>query len=431
MNRSRMAWVVWGVGVFAYAVAVMHRTSLGVAGLEAAEHFDTTPGAISIFVVLQLATYAIAQVPVGMFLDRFGSRVMLTAGSLTMGAGQVLLGLAADLPQAYVARILLGIGDAAIFGSVLRLLPRWFDARRVPVLSQITAVFAAVGQIGSVVVVLPLIHLAGWQNGLVLTACASFIAAALALLLVRNTPPGEAKATASDPIREIPATLVRVTKHPATQLGFWVHFTCGFSFNAFVFMWGMPFLLVTQDLSRLEASGLFTALSVAAMTAGPVIGALTARHPLRRSDMALLVTIGLILCWSAVLLWPGRAPGGLLIALVIMLAVSAPSTGIGFDFPRTSLPYRRLGAANGIVIAGGFTGGTVLILLMGVVLDGIASGQPYTADQLRLAWALQAPFFVLGILGILSSRRRLRRRMAADGVIVPSWREVAERLRRT
>ena len=62
---GRMAWIVWGVGLFAYGVAVMHRTSLGVAGLEAADHFGTTPGIVSTFVVLQLATYALAQVPVG------------------------------------------------------------------------------------------------------------------------------------------------------------------------------------------------------------------------------------------------------------------------------------------------------------------------------------------------------------------------------
>ncbi|MCZ4079383.1 hypothetical protein O1W68_15660 [Rhodococcus sp. H36-A4] len=29
-------WLVWGVGVFAYIVAVLHRTAFGVAGLNAA-----------------------------------------------------------------------------------------------------------------------------------------------------------------------------------------------------------------------------------------------------------------------------------------------------------------------------------------------------------------------------------------------------------
>ncbi|NHB84688.1 hypothetical protein G7085_08910 [Tessaracoccus sp. HDW20] len=63
--------------------------------------------------------------------------------------------------------------------------------------------------------------------------------------------------------------MLRVTTHPATQLGFWIHFTSGFSFNAFVFMWGMPFLIIGQGLEQWEASGLIVVLSVASMVAAP------------------------------------------------------------------------------------------------------------------------------------------------------------------
>lgn len=191
MNNNgygRAAWVVWGVGLFAYAVVVMHRTSLGVAGLEAADHFNTTPGVVSTFVVLQLATYAIAQVPVGLLLDRFGSRILLTAGVLLAGGGQVLLAFAEDLPLAYAARLLLGVGDACIFNSVLRLLPRWFDARRVPVLSQVTGMFAAIGQIAAVGVVLPLIQGYGWTTGLLIASTTCVVAAVASAVFVRNSP---------------------------------------------------------------------------------------------------------------------------------------------------------------------------------------------------------------------------------------------------
>lgn len=426
---GRRAWLVWGAGLFAYAVVVMHRTSLGVAGLEAAEHFGTTPGVISTFVVLQLATYALAQIPVGLLLDRFGSRILLTAGVLLAGAGQVLLAFVDDLPLAYAARILLGVGDACIFNSVLRLLPRWFAPSKVPVLSQVTGMFSAVGQIAAVGIVLPLIVSEGWTMGLLLASGTCVVAAVATVALVRNAPPGEHSGVVVDPLREIPRNVAGVTLHPATQLGFWIHFTSGFSVNTFLFMWGMPYLIVGQGLTQLEASGLFTLLSVASMVAGPVIGALTARHPLRRSNLALIVIGGSVVAWGLVLGWPGRAPTLLLVLLVLVLAVNGPGTAIGFDFPRTNLPHTRLGAANGVVIAGGFTGGTLLILLMGVFLDRIAGGGQYTAEHLRWAWLLQVPFFIVGIAGMLYSRRRLRALMAKEGVVVPTWREVAARIR--
>lgn len=424
------AWVVWIVGLIAYAIAVMHRSALGVAGLEAADHFNTSPGIISTFVVLQLATYAFAQVPVGVLLDRYGSRIILTLGSAAILGGQVMLALATDLPAAYAARILMGLGDACMFNGILRLLPRWFDARRVPLLTQVTGMCGGFGQIAAVVAVLPLIHTIGWREGLLLASASSVVAVVMVVTIVRNAPPGTPSAVVVDPIRSVPASLARVSKHPATQLGFWIHFSSGFSMNAFVFMWGMPYLLVGQGRSQLEAGWLFTLLSVAAMVAGPIIGMLTARHPLRRSTLGLLVIWVQMVVWAIVLLWPGRVPLAVLVLLIVTLAVGGPGTGIGFDFPRTALPAQRLGSANGIVITGAFLGGTLLILVMGIFLDAVAAGTPYTPDQLRWAWWLQAPFFLVGIVGILVTRRRLRALQAAEGVIVPSWREVIERIRR-
>lgn len=428
--NTRTAWIVWGVGLFAYATAVMHRAALGAAGLQAAEHFNSTPGIISTFVVLQLAVYALAQVPVGILLDRFGSRIIIVLGSLILGVGQAMLAMADDLPLAYAARILLGIGDACIFNAVLRLLPRWFRPGLVPLLSQITGMSASFGQIASVLVVLPLIQQAGWQAGLLAVAAFSILPTLLAAGWIRDVPPGEDRGTIADPLREIPAAILGVTRHPATQLGFWVHFTSGFSFTAFLFMWGMPYLVIGQGLSQTTASLLFTALSVCSMVVGPVIGMLTARHPLRRSTLALIVICALIMAWAVVLVWPGYAPMPVLILLVVVLSAGGPGTGIGFDFPRTALPVNRLGAANGVVITGSFSGGTLLILVMGLFLDWIADGEEYTASDLRWAWALQAPFFAVGLIGILVSARRLTMLMAERGVVVPSWREVVERIRR-
>ena len=44
-RRSHRVWVVWSVALLAYLVGVMHRTSFGVAGLDAAQRFGATPAA--------------------------------------------------------------------------------------------------------------------------------------------------------------------------------------------------------------------------------------------------------------------------------------------------------------------------------------------------------------------------------------------------
>ena len=61
-------------------LAVFHRSSLGVAGLVATERFDISATQLATFTMLQLLVYAGMQIPVGLLVDRFGSRSVLLVG---------------------------------------------------------------------------------------------------------------------------------------------------------------------------------------------------------------------------------------------------------------------------------------------------------------------------------------------------------------
>ena len=66
-----------GVGVVAYVRTVMQRTSLGVAGLDAAQRFQVDPGPLPAFVFIQVAFSVAALIPAGLLADRYGARLML------------------------------------------------------------------------------------------------------------------------------------------------------------------------------------------------------------------------------------------------------------------------------------------------------------------------------------------------------------------
>jgi hypothetical protein len=135
--------------------------------------------------------------------------------------------------------------------------------------------------------------------------------------------------------------------------------------------------------------------------------------------------------WSAVLLWPGRPPLWLVIALLVVVAVGGPGSLIGFDFARTFNPARSLGSASGVVNVGGFLASFVMMLLVGVVLDVIdrangGSGIPselYSLDSFRVAFLVQFPVVGVGVVFLLRARRRTRRRMHEDeGIhVAPLW----------
>ena len=143
----RRAYAIWGAGLAVYVLAVFHRTSLGVAGLLAADRFDINASQLATFTVLQLAVYAAMQVPVGVALDRFGSRALIISGLVCMTIGQLWFAVADSFAMGLGARALVGAGDAMVFTAVLRLVAVWFLVRQAPVITQITGM---IGQMGAV-----------------------------------------------------------------------------------------------------------------------------------------------------------------------------------------------------------------------------------------------------------------------------------------
>jgi MFS family permease len=431
MTPARRAWSVWAVGIAAYVVAVLHRTSFGVAGLDAAQRFEVSASLLAGFTVLQLLVYAGLQVPVGVLLDRFGPRRLIVTGALVMAAGQLVLALAHSVGVAYAGRALVGAGDAATFVSVLRLVAAWFPPKRIPVLTQLTGLTGQVGQILSAVPLAAVLNARGWTTAFVGVAAVGVVVALAAAVAVHDEP-GVPVASGR------PVEVVRVWRdlrvawlHPGTRLGLWSHFTTQFSGVAFVLMWGYPFLVSGEGLSRATAGRLLTMMVLVGLATGPVIGVLVQRHPLRRSWLVLAVTGVNAGAWTAVLAWPGRAPVWLLALLVVALATGGPASMIGFDFARTFNPPNRLGTATGIVNVGGFVASLTTILLVGVVLDLRTGGaSSYGLDDFRVALLVQYVLWGLGLAGILRTRVLVRRRMARRGVVVPPIRAVLAARRR-
>lgn len=410
MDRVR-AWTIWSTGLLAYIVAVLDRTTLGVSGLNAADRFSASPSVLSTFVVLQVVVYAGAQVPAGVLLDRFGSRVLIVAGAALMAAGQLLLALTESLPLAIGARAIVGLGDAVTFISVLRLVPHWFPPKRVPLLTQLTGICGQLGQVLSAVPFLALLTGTTWATAYVSVAALGIVALVLVVTLVKNAPRGHVVAAESLTVRATLASVKTVWLRPGTRLGFFTHMGTQFSVTVFALMWGVPYLTVAQGQSAGAAGALLTVSVVAAISSGIAIGIFTGRYPHRRSRIVLAIIASNALVWTIVLALPGRAPLWLLVVLIVVISVGGPGSMVGFDFARTFNPSATLGTAQGMVNMGGFIASLLVMQAMGVIL-GAAGG--YSFDSFRLAWTVQYAAWVLAVVGILITRGKTRRLIKAE-----------------
>ncbi|MEU5877765.1 MFS transporter [Spirillospora sp. NPDC047279] len=411
----RLAWLLWAVGGTAYIVAVLHRTSFGVAGLEAADRFGTSAGMLASFTVLQLVVYAALQVPAGLLLDRLGPRRMVAGGALVMAAGQAMLAFASDVGFAVAARVLVGAGDAMTFISVLSVVTAWFPVRRIPVFTQLTGLLGQLGQVLSAIPLVALLHGPGWTAAFGSAAALGVFVGVLALVVLRDGPPRKAVRAS-----EVGRNVVEAWRHPGTRLGLWSHFVTQFSANTFALMWGFPYLVSGHELSPARASMLMTLLVLATMISGPFVGRLVGRYPLRRSWLVLGITSLSVAGWAVTLAWPPPAPPWLLVLLVLCVALGGPGSMIGFDYARTFNPPGRQGTATGIVNVGGFVASLVTILLIGLVLDAMSPDGEFTPEAFRVAWTVQIPIWLIGVAGVLRTRSLARRRMAADEALPAS-----------
>lgn len=421
------AWVIWTVGVAAYVLAITNRSSLSAVGVDAAARFDADAATLSMFAVVQLAVYGGMQIPIGVLLDRYGARPIMTIGMLLMAVGQLTMAVSPSVGVAILARMLLGAGDAAIFPGVLRLIATWFPAQRGPIMVQLTGIVGQTGQLVALVPLAALLHATSWSITFGSIAGLGVLFGVLVFLLIRNHPPDRDEDVSVDTdtgaIRVVTSAVdtgvgIRAAwAHPGTRLAFWSHFTTPFAGTAFVLLWGMPFLTAGEGRTTAEAASIMSLYVVVGMALGPIMGELSRRIPHLRSRALVLPTVAVqAVAWLAVVAYPGPAPLWLLLALAVALATGGPASMIAFDHARTHNPSHRLSTATGVTNAGGFLAALIAILLIGLALDLQGAGTPatYNLDAFRIAFLTQLPLWALGATFIVIERKRTRIRLGMD-----------------
>jgi MFS family permease len=410
------AWLVWAVGLLVYMLAVFHRSSLGVAGLVAAHRFGISASQLATFTMLQLLVYAAMQIPVGLLIDRFGPRSVLLVGTLMLTLAQAGFAFAHSYGLALLARAFVGVGDAMTFICVLRLVSTWFPVRRIPLVTQLTG---TLGQLGAVAAALPLtwaLAQLGWTRSYLLTASLGIVLAVAVLVVLHDGPSVRNLRGPRMSRRGITESLRASWSQPGTRLGFWMHFTTQFSATTLTLLWGYPFFVKGEGRSPATAGVLLTLVVVAIMVAGPVLGWAIGAHPWQRSTIVLSFLSVLVAVWSAVLLWPGHAPLGLLVLLVLVAGVGGPVSVIGFDVGRTSNPAHRLASATGIINQAGFYASLTLVIAIGLVLDWRTpgGGSDYTPSAFRWAMSVQYVLWVVGSIQIYRYRLRTRAKLLRE-----------------
>jgi len=172
--------------VVAGVINYMDRGTLAVANHRIAEDMNLSLGEMGLLLSAFSWSYALAQLPVGAMVDRFGPHRLLGFGLVFWSLAQAAGGFVTSFTQFVLSRIGLGIGEAPQFPSAARVVSNWFPVskRGVP-----TGIFNSASPLGTAIAPLLLTQLLivlDWRWVFIITGAAGLIMACLWLLLYRD-----------------------------------------------------------------------------------------------------------------------------------------------------------------------------------------------------------------------------------------------------
>jgi predicted MFS family arabinose efflux permease len=339
-----------------------------------------------------LALFSV-QLPVGLWFDRFGARRTVSAVSLLAGAGALWIAQASNAADLIAGRIVVGVGCAASFMSVVFLCARWFSARELS--TALSWVFAA-SNLGTLAAATPLAWVAaeiGWRNGFVGLAVITLVVAVLFYAVVRDRPPGSRLPTThKEPLSDVFRGLWQVWRTPGLLPLLSMHFFAYATMLTVLGVWGGPYLFDVHKLDGVQRGNVLLAMGIAQtigiLCYGPMDRVLQSRKKV--VILGTYVSAALLLALAAIAQPSLPVAIALLVAVCFCCAFGTVIVAQG----RTLFPDRLGGRAVTTVNMAQCLGLTVLPAITGYIVEGWGAGD----TAYRLVFAALAAGLVLGSL---------------------------------
>ncbi len=176
-----------------YFMSYLFRVVNAVAGPRLAAELDLSSGDLGLLTSVYFLAFASAQIPIGIFLDRFGPRRVEAILLLVAAGGAAMFAAAQGVGGLIVGRALIGLGVASCLMAALKAYSEWFPTDQ---LSLVNGAHMAVGGLGALAGGVPVemtIEIAGWRPlFLILASLCVAVSAAIFFIVPRR---GEARSS--------------------------------------------------------------------------------------------------------------------------------------------------------------------------------------------------------------------------------------------
>ncbi len=396
-SKRKQVWIgslICAVGALFYCYEFFLRIIPGALQSELSAAF----GHISASAFGQLSAvyyfaYSPMQMPVGMLMDRFGPRRLLTLACFLCTLGSFLFSYSSSIPIAGSGRFLVGFGSSFAFVGVLSLAMNWLPRRYFSLVAGLVTTLGMLGLVYGEVKLTEMVVSMGLNYVLLAMVILGFILTLLILFIVRDRPSVTIVHTQS-----LSSFFRDVWKVLAAREVWIIGFVgaCLYtSLSVFGELWGKSYLEHAHHLTKIEAAKTISAMFLGWAVGAPLAGYLSDWTGRRVFPLVIGALLAFI-CICVVLYWPGLSYVSLNVWLFLYGVFSATEIIVfvlAKEMSGAKLSGTIFAATNMIVTLGG----VIFQPLVGKLLDLFGENTLVSGEHVYRAADYQCALSILPI----------------------------------
>lgn len=242
--------------------------------LAQAFHSDTLN--LRLLVLSAIIPLLLFQIPIGIFLDKFGTRRITSLGVLISAMGVILFANSSALIMAYIGRFLIGMGAGVAMVNIVKILVQWFHPKLFATLFGLTIALAGLGDLLGIYITSTFVETFGWRMAMMNYGLAGIIFSAIFFILVKDNAPGAQYDINpnNEPFKLRPAIIRMLKRKQSWMLALFAGFVQT-PFPVSIGLLGIPYLKAKHFFTEDQARFIFGALLLGVCISAPLMGYLS------------------------------------------------------------------------------------------------------------------------------------------------------------
>lgn len=387
-------WMMLLIAATFYGYEFFLRVTPSLTTKELMATFNLSAKEVGMLASYYFWAYTPMQLFVGVLMDHYQVRRLLTTSVLICTVGAYLFFLESNYMLAAVGRFGVGFGSAFAFVGVMKIAADWLPKERFALIAGLTTTLGMLGAVGGEFVLSELFSWLGINQSIYLILGFGVILTLLTAFCIKDHHALSHQTSLMAEFKMLIASMIKVAKHHQIWINALIGACLFTPTTFFAGQWAIPYFMDVKHVSEHHAALLSSLIFVGWAIGGPLLGWLSNVLNLRKPFL-ILGGLGALIC-SVLLLYTSNNTLPELMLLNFLIGLFSSSEilvfAIAHDLIENHLTATVIALTNMIVMLGGFLQHTV-----GYLLDyhHTHPTTTYTVDDYHFALSLMPLCFIL------------------------------------